>query len=505
MRTCWRTVLAFALLGCHVVRGDFGIPPAIDGATAIQQYATNVINQASEVENSYGNIPLDGPVPAFNEAGEALKAVYQRLVDLLNPIAQSLRTLAVNDVGPVETLFGDTDSKIATMQTFITNASPALLATVQAKVSVNVRNELFDILTSINGSLGSLKSSLTALRTGVINARTAAASNGGVYTSSNIQNNVKSTLVFSVQTAATRLQANLPSAMYSAQESVRTITEANQFVETGVRVASGDSVNELWEVELLRDYQRIVDFNGELEALVNSELPLVTDRLGMFAADFGVLVGPLGTQYGEVASVFGQIVAGTELNVLNGYKTLTKTATGFIAELLVQFFQPIEPVIRRLAEILVQRTPYADYCYATFYPKVLQYLLSGEMTVSSCLDIELGRAKALMEALLEVIYELQFFLEDTNEYLHICYRLSLFDEQLASECLQEHSDFSEVIPCTAIKEYAVLLQLLCKEVDSIRFRLWACMSRDAPDYPILASQLLTDIETCRISGPFSPV
>ncbi|KFB49706.1 hypothetical protein ZHAS_00018259 [Anopheles sinensis] len=490
---------------CHTVVGDFGIPPVIADAITLQQYANIVLDDVQSIENAYADIPTDGPDPDFNAAGVALKAVFVQIIDLMRPIGQSLGTLAVNDVGPVETLFGDTDTKIGAMLTFITNSFPGLLVPIEPTVSVYVRNELFDIVQTSRGNLVRLRSALNSLRTGVINARTAAAANGGVYTNSNIQNNVRPTLVAAVLKATLDLHAGLPSVELSASESARTILKANFFFESATSVASGDSINEVWEGELLKDYQLIMDFKEDLKALVDSELPLVKTRLGSFATDFDALVDPLDTQYDEVSTVFGKVLTGIDVNVLNGYKTLVASANKFVNDVVVQFFPPIAPAIKLVSQSLVSRGPYGEYCYEMFYPKVNDYLSSGELSLVSCLNIEIERQKTLREAVLEVIYELKFFLEDTNEYLSTCYRLSKFDEELANECLQEHTEFSAIIPCTTINEYATLLELLCKEVDSIRFRLWSCMSRDTLQFPITASQMLLQIESCRISGQFSPV
>ncbi|XP_058127840.1 uncharacterized protein LOC131285825 [Anopheles ziemanni] len=497
--------LALTLLQCHTVLGDFGIPPVITDALTLQEYANNVVDEVQAIENSSADIPTDGPEPDFNAAGVALKAVFEQIVVLMRPIGQSLGNLAVNDVGPVETLFGDTDTKIGAMLTFIANTLPGLLVPIEPTVSIYVRNELYDMGQTIKGSLGKLRSALNSLRTGVINARTAAASNRGVYTSSIIQNNVKSSLVDAVLKATLDVHANLPSVELSASESARTILTANFFFESATAIASGESINEVWEGELLNDYQLIMDFKAELQALVDSELPLVKSRLGSFATEFSALVDPLDTQYDEVSSVFGDVLTGIDANVLNGYKTLVASANNFINDVVEHFFPPIEPAIKQVSQSLISRGPYGEYCYETFYPKVEVYLSSVEMSVVGCLNTEIDRQKSLREALLEVIYELKFFLEDTNEYLNTCYRVSQFDEQLGNECLEEHTDFSTIIPCTTIKEYATLLELLCKEVDSIRFRLWRCMSRNTAQFPIAASNMLLQLEACRISGQFSPV
>ncbi|XP_049298197.1 uncharacterized protein LOC125771539 [Anopheles funestus] len=423
--------------------------------------------------------------------------MYEAIVNFVQPIAQSIATLAPNDVGPAENLFGDADTKIATMLTFITGNAQTQLATIQQKVSVFVRNELNDILNTIKATLTELRSALSSLRTAVISARTNRA------TSSNVHTYVKPSMVVLVQTKTLQLATDLPAAAFSAIETARTINQANIFLETGISVSSGTTLAELWESEMLKDYEKIINFLNSLITLVDTEIPLVNERIAMFAETFSPLTTPLEEKYSEIDTVYDQITTGTEDNVLNAYKTLVSSALGYIRNLLIVYFPPIEPAIKRLSEVLVQRGLYADYCYETYYPKVEQYLFSGEMAMLSCLNTELEREKYLMEALVEVLYQMQFFLEDTNAHLKICYRLSLFDTPLANECLQEHTEFSEPIPCTAIKEYATMLQLLCKEVDSLRFRLWACVSRDTVTFPLEAQDILAGIEKCQLSGPFA--
>uniref|UniRef100_A0A182W927 Uncharacterized protein n=1 Tax=Anopheles minimus TaxID=112268 RepID=A0A182W927_9DIPT len=487
--------LAFVLLEADTVRGDFGITPAISGATTVQQYAGRILDEADGIVSAYGDITLDGPSEAFNQAGLVLKTMFEQIVSFVQPIAQTIAALAPNDVGVVEDLFGAVDTKITAMSTFITGDGQTQLAAIQTKVSVFVRNELNDILNTIKVTLNELRNALNTLRTAVISARTNRA------TTSNVQTYVKPSMVVMVQTKTLQLATDLPSAAFSAIETARTINQANIFVQTGISISSGTTLSELWESELLKDYERIMNFLSNLKMLVTTEIPKLNARIALFTQDFTTLTTPLGSKYSEVNTVFGKITTGTGDNVLNAYKTLVSSVLGYITDMLKVYFPPIEPAIKRLSEVLVQRGQYADYCYETYYPKVEQYLFSGEMNVLTCLNTELQREKYLMEALVEVIYQLQFFLEDTNAHLKICYRLSLFDTPLANQCLQEHTEFSEPIPCTAIKEYATLLQLLCKEVDSLRFRLWACVSRDTIRFPLEAKDILANIEKCQQVGP----
>uniref|UniRef100_A0A182Q104 Uncharacterized protein n=1 Tax=Anopheles farauti TaxID=69004 RepID=A0A182Q104_9DIPT len=487
-------LVAIVLLGCPKVRADFGIAPTISGASIVQQYTQRVLDETNGIVSAYGDITLDGPVPEFNEAAVALKAVLEQVVIFVQPIAQSLGVLARNSVGPVETLFGDVDTKIGAMLTFISGQAQTLLATVEAKVSVYVKSELSDLLTAIRTTITELRSALSTLRTAVISARTNRATN------SNVQTYVKPSQVLLVQTKTLQLYSDLPQGEFTAIESARTINQANIFVQIGLSVSSGTTLSEFWEGEMLKDYQRLADFLGKLKLLVDTEIPLVNQRIALFAQTFGALTTPIGAQYTEIGTVFGKITSGTDGNVLNAYKTIVSSAMAFIQELLRDFFPPIEPSIMLLAKVLIQRGPNGDYCFETYFPKIEQYLLSGEMTVLTCLSTELDREKALVEALLEVIYQLHFFLEDTNAYLQTCYRLSKFDTPLANECLQEHTQFNELIPCTAIKEYATMLQLLCKGVDSLRYRLWACLSRDTIQFPLQAQDIFASIEQCRQSG-----
>uniref|UniRef100_A0A182MYN0 Uncharacterized protein n=1 Tax=Anopheles dirus TaxID=7168 RepID=A0A182MYN0_9DIPT len=483
---------------CHKVSGDFGIGPVISGATVVEQYCKLTLDAASGIVSAYGDITLDGPVPVFNEAAVSLKAVFEQVVNYVQPIGQSLAILALDDIGPAETLFGDVDTKIGNMLSFIAGSAQTLLATVQVKVGSYVKSELNDLLTTIKTSLTELRSALSALRTAVISARTNRA------TSANVQNYVKPSQVLLVQTKTQKLSSDLPSGTYSAIESARTINQANIFVQTGLAVASGSTMSEFWEGEMLKDYQRVIDLLQQLKQLVALEVPLVNGRIAQFAQDFSTLTTPIGTQYAEISTVFGKITSGTDGNVLNAYKTIVSSATAMIGELLRNFFTPIQPAIMRLATVLIQRGPNGDFCFETYFPKIEQYLYSAEMYVLTCLSTEADREKALVEALLEILYQLHFFLEDTNAYLKTCYRLSQFDTPLATECLQEHTHFNELIPCTAMKEYATMLQLLCKEVDSLRYRLWACVSRDTASFPLQAADMLAKIEKCQQYGPLAP-
>ncbi|XP_050079864.1 uncharacterized protein LOC126567691 [Anopheles maculipalpis] len=487
--------LALVLFEINTVRGDFGITPAISGATIVEQYARRIRDEANGIASAYGDIALEGPSPAFNDAAAALKAMYEQIVGFILPIAQSIGTLALNDVGPAEDLFGDADTKITAMSTFITGSAQTLLSAVQTKVSIFVRTELNDILNTIKATLTELRNALITLRAAVINARTNRA------TSSNVQNYVKPSMVVLVQTKTLQLATDLPAASFSAIESARTINQANVFIQTGIAVSSGTTLSELWESEMLKEYEKIINFLQRLKTLVDTEIPLVNERIGQFAQVFIALTTPPLMKYSEIDTVYRKIISGIEDNVLNAYKTLVAYAIEYINNLLNNFYPPIEPAIKRLSEVLVQRGKYGDFCFETYYPKIEQYLFSGEMSLLTCINAELEREKFLMEAIVEVIYEMQFFLEDTNAYLKTCYRISLFDTPLANQCLQEHTEFSELIPCTAIKEYATLLQLLCKEVDSLRFRMWACVSRDTSRFPLEAKDILASIEKCQEFGP----
>ncbi|XP_035896917.1 uncharacterized protein LOC118505353 [Anopheles stephensi] len=487
--------LAFVLLQVAHVQADFGITPAISGATTVEQYSRRIRDEANGIVSAYEDIALEGPTPAFNEAAAALKAMFEQIVIFVQPIAQSIGTLALNDVGPAEDLFGDADTKINAMSTFITGSAQTQLATIQTKVSIYVRTELNDILNTIKTTLTELRNALSALRTAVISARTNRA------TTSNVQNYVKPSMVVLVQTKTLQLATDLPAASFSAIETARTINQANVFIQTGITVSSGITLSELWESEMLKEYENIINFLERLKTLVGTEIPLVNGRIAQFAQAFSPLTTPLLSKYSEIDTVYGKITSGTGDNVLNAYKTLVSSAIGYINNLLNNFYPPIEPAIKRLSEVLVQRGKYSDFCYETYYPKVEQYLFSGEMSLLTCLNAELDREKSLMEAIVEVIYEMQFFLEDTNAHLNTCYRISLFNTPLANNCLEEHTEFSELIPCTAIKEYATMLQLLCKEVDSLRFRLWACVSRDTASFPLEAKDILANIEKCQQFGP----
>uniref|UniRef100_A0A182T165 Protein TsetseEP domain-containing protein n=1 Tax=Anopheles maculatus TaxID=74869 RepID=A0A182T165_9DIPT len=439
--------LCFVLFEVHTVRGDFGISPVISGATIVEQYARRIRDEANGVVSAYEDIALEGPWPPFNDAAAALKAMFEQIVVFIQPIAQSIGTLALNDVGPAENLFGDADTKINAMSTFISGSAQTQLAAIQTKTYV------------------------------------------------------KPSMVVLVQTKTLQLATDVPAATFSAIESARTINQANVFIQTGLTVASGTTLSELWESEMLKDYEKIINFLQRLKTLVGTEIPLVNGRIAQFAQAFSPLTTPLLSKYSEIDTVYGKITSGTGDNVLNAYKTLVSSAIGYVHDLLDNFYPPIDPAIKRLSEVLVQRGQYSDFCYETYYPKVEQYLFSGEMSLLTCLNAELEREKNLMEAIEEVIYEMQFFLEDTNAHLKTCYRISLFDTPLANQCLQEHSEFSELIPCTAIKEYATMLQLLCKEVDSLRFRLWACVSRDTARFPLEAKDILANIEKCQQFGP----
>ncbi|XP_053679072.1 uncharacterized protein LOC128729866 [Anopheles nili] len=491
MRSLRYLAAVIVLLQCHYANGDFGIAPTISGAANVDQYARQIRDEVNAIV--FGDIIVNGPVAAINEAAAALKAVFEKTAAVALPISQALVTLALNDVGPAETLFSDVDTKIDAMAAFISGNAQTLLATVQTKVSVYVRNELNDTLVTLQKSLTKLKNALAVLRNQVIEARNKGA------TSANVNTYVDSSVVEQVYTGTLDFATDFPAMAYTALESARTINQANLIYQIGINAANGKMLTESWETEMLQDYNKIISSLQQLQVLAERTIPKVGARVALFAQIFNPLTKPLGTLYGEIGTVYGKVTTGTNDNVLNAYKTLVTSAIGYIQDLLKLFFPPIEPVIKLLAEILIQRGPYSDFCYEKFYPHVENYIFLGELTILNCLDVEFSREKILMEAIFEVIYQLNFFLEDTEGYLAICYRLSLFDETLANNCLMEHTDFSATIPCTAMKEYATLLLLLCKEVDSIRYRLWACMSRDSTQFSRDASDLLMRVDQCRAS------
>ena len=45
-----------------------------------------------------------------------------------------------------------------------------------------------------------------------------------------------------------------------------------------------------------------------------------------------------------------------------------------------------------------------------------------------------------------------------------------------------------------------MLQLLCKEVDSLLFRLWSCVSRDTIRFPLEAKDILVQVNMCALFG-----
>ncbi|XP_058065716.1 uncharacterized protein LOC131215342 [Anopheles bellator] len=491
------SLLGVLLLQLHAASGDFGLPVIIGGASIVDNSGAQVERTLEDITSAYGYIPTDGPVVAFNEAAIAVQAILAQVVLELEPIASTLRALATDDEGPVEPLFDNVTSNIDTTRAFLATPAQALLTTVQTEVSVYVRDELNDFLTTIDGSLSDLRGSLVTLRTGVIAARTAASANDDDYSAAQ---NVSPALVVDVQTKTQALRSNLTDASVIAFETERTIVMANGFVGSSNASAEATFLKELLDTGLFADYSQVVAQLTNLTTLVGTELPLVNGTLRQFAANFSQLITSLGQQYGAVQTTYGRVTAGIADNLLNAYKMLFSTAAGFIDAFVRNFYPPIEPAIMSVATTLVQRGPFADQCFDEYYALIENYLSGGEQTVESCLDDELSREKTLAEALLELIYQLSSPFEDIDQNLTVCYRLSLSDASSATGCLQELSTYSQPLPCTATKEYATLLQLLCKEVDSLRYRLWACMSRDTTDYPAQAAQIVLDAASCPTTG-----
>ncbi|XP_040170046.1 uncharacterized protein LOC120904250 [Anopheles arabiensis] len=494
MRWLQYFVVLFVILDTCTVRGDFGLKIAVSGSSVLEQYALRIRDDCNLIETTSGEIVLDGPSVALNEAAVALKTMFDQIVFYVKPIGLSVATLAADDVGPVETVFNNANKTIVAFAAFINSSAPALLATIQTKVSYNVRLELNNILNSLKTSTADLGSALSALRTGVISARNNNA------TSTNVSNYVKPSMVSLAQTKTLLVSTDLSAPSFSAVESARTINQANLGIQIGISIESGTMLTEMWEGMLLKDYERINASLQQVTTLVAREVPLVSGQIAQFDSTYSPLTSVLSAKYSEINSVYGNVTNGTADNVLNAYKTLVSSAIGYIKALIESFYPPIKPVITRLAEVLIQRGKNSDFCYESYYPMVEQYLLSGQLSIITCLNTELEREKYLLEALLEINYQLQFFLEDANAYLKTCYRISQFDNPLTSQCLQEHKDFSDLIPCTAIKEYATMLQLLCKEVDSLLFRLWSCVSRDTIRFPLEAKDILVQVNMCALFG-----
>ncbi|XP_035786940.1 uncharacterized protein LOC118464000 [Anopheles albimanus] len=489
--------LVTILVQLHSVHGDFGIPPTISGVAVLMSYANQITSELSALQLQVANIPNDSVRPQFNEAGAAIVAILNETQVLIQPIGPAIRLLAPDDVGPAETLFEAVDTRIDAAIGFINGTGQTMLATVETKVSSVVHRNLNFFLSAINVTLGELKTALATLRTGVINARTAASRSSSGYTPSLITQNVRPAMISAVQDKTLQLSGNIPAGAEIARATVRILTKANEFIARTLVGKNSTELKLLWDGELFPDYTRGTTDLAFLTTFVDNAIPSVKSTLGKFAANYSTVTGNLTTSYDEVDETYEQVTAGVDSNLLNAYKTLVSITFTMLEDFVQQIIPPIQASIINVTTVLVQQLDRAEICFAAYYPQIDQYIITADASGIGCLDVEIQRQKNMIGVVLETLGMMQYFLEDADDHLQVCLRVSLFDESLANACLKEFSDFTRPIVCTTKKQYATILQVLCKEVDSIRYRLWSCLAPTLDDLRRLIESIHTGFQSCR--------
>ncbi|XP_050098724.1 uncharacterized protein LOC126579307 [Anopheles aquasalis] len=489
--------LVALLVQLHSTHGDFGIPPTISGVAVLMSYANQIDNELSALQLQMSAIPNDSIRPQFNEAGAAILAVLNQTKVLIQPIGTAIHLLAPDDVGPAETLFGAVNTRIDAALAFINTTAQTMLVTVETKVSSAVRSKLNFFLNAINVTLGDLKTALAALRTGVINARTAASVSSTGYTSSLVTQNVHPAMVSAVQYKTLQLSGNIPAGAEIARATARILTKANNFIARTLVGMNSSALQMLWDTELFADYTVGTVQLATLTTFVDNAIPSVKSTLGMFAANYSVATANLTTSYDDVDNTYEQVTAGVDSNLLNAYKTLVSTTFTLVDDFVQQIVPPIQTSIINVTTVLVQQLDRAELCFAAYYPQIDQYIITADASGIGCLDVEIQRQKNMLAIVLETLGQMHYFLEDADDYLQICLRVSRFDESLGNACLKEFSDYTRPIVCTTQKEYATILQVLCKEVDSIRYRLWSCLAPTLDDLRRLIEMIHSGFESCR--------
>ncbi|ETN61466.1 hypothetical protein AND_006873 [Anopheles darlingi] len=489
--------LVAILVQFHSTNGSFGIPPTIAGVAVLMSYASQIGTELSSLQLQMASIPNDSPRVEFNEGGAAVLALLNQTQLLIQPIGPAIRTLAPDNVGPAETLFAAVDTRIDAARTFINGTAQTMLATVETKVSSVVRRNMNFFLTAINGTLVELKTALANLRTGVINARTAASKSSAGYTPSLIAQNVRPSMVQAVQDKTLQLSGNIPAGTEIARATARILTKANDFLRRTLLEQNSTELQVMWDTELFKDYTLGTVEVTSLTSLVDNEIPSVKGTLGSFPASFATVTANLTASYNEVDNTYEQVTAGVDSNLLNAYKTLVSTTFTMLDDFVQQIVPPIQVSITNVTTVLVQQLDRAEICFAAYYPQIDQYIITADASGIGCLDVEIQRQKNMLAVVLETLGQMHYFLEDANEHLQICLRLSHFDDSLTNACLKEFADFTRPISCTTQKQYATILQLLCKEVDSIRFRLWSCLAPTLDDLRRLIVDIQRGFDSCR--------
>uniref|UniRef100_A0A182W716 Uncharacterized protein n=1 Tax=Anopheles minimus TaxID=112268 RepID=A0A182W716_9DIPT len=486
-------------------RPDFGIKATISGTQ-------NVVKQSGKVSTSLDlvddlDVTLTSGYKLLQDMKTAIVYIGTSVTTAGKAFTTALNTLSADRSNDVNAAFAPVYNEITAMRTLLQQGFTAQFTVLQ-KQGAFITKQLTDSFKSILDRLTLFSGALDRMKAGVTAARDAPGNPPNGISTTNLNRYVPSKLTFDLQDALARLNAEIPLVEYIVKETQRKLSMADVFLEdmrTEAQTAISDTKNakDMLESDVTSISTNIVaPFNERVGPVYNEQLQAINNvqstlqALSTYADDLKPALDSLALLLN--ADGITSIISAIE-GAFDTYKTDVDASVASSASVAQFFVGETCEGLRSVIDALVANSPYSNFCFSKFSPRLFNQFALAFYTVSECYEFETFRLYKLQDLMALIVNMIIYDVEDLGDAISNCALLTD-----GAPCLTLIGPHYEKLSITVDEKQDYMVSFIQAETKFSLQRLGACITASKYTTVISVAAIISNLNTCTLNGPTAP-
>ncbi|XP_050077603.1 uncharacterized protein LOC126564570 [Anopheles maculipalpis] len=481
---------------------DFGIKATITATT-------NIVRQIGTLNTAFDNVDdmsltLSAGYTVLDDMKAAIIFIGSKVTAAGKVLTSALTTLAGDRSNDVNGAFAPVYNAIGALRTLLQTGFTAQFTTLQRQ-GIFITNQLTDSFKAILTRLTLISGALDRLKAGVTAARDAPGNPPNGISPDNLSRYVTSKMTFDLQDALSRLTSDLPLVQFIVEETQRKLSIADQFLgdmRIEAETVIGDTTNaeQRFESDVSTVSTSVVAaLNERVKPSYNEQLQTIgtvqskLEAIGTYTDDLKPALDRLAELLNEAG------ITARTIEIENAFTQYNNDLDGTIASVTAveRFF--IDESCSGLVSVidaLVANSPYSNFCFSKFSPRLFtQYALSFYI-VSECYDIETERIFRLQDLMSLIVGMIVYDVEDLGDAIITCALLTD-----GSNCVTTIGPYYEKLATTVDEKQAYMVNFILSETKFSLQRVSSCINKAKYSTVISVVAIVENLKTCSKNGP----
>ncbi|XP_049279839.1 uncharacterized protein LOC125762107 [Anopheles funestus] len=483
-------------------RPDFAIKATITGTANVVKQSDKLTASVDLVDNM--DLPLASGYTVLENMKAAIIYIGSKITIAGKAFTSALNTLAADRSNDVNGAFAPVYNAITAMRTLLQSGFTTQFTALQGQGPF-ITNQLTNAFRSVLDHLTLFSGALDRMKSGVTAARNAPGNPPNGISSANLNRYVPLKLVTDLQDALARLNADIPLILYVVEETQRKLSMADAFfIEAEAEVQTAISDVATARDVLTSDVESIssniiAPFNDLVAPVYNEQVEMI-DSVQSTLEAFSTYTDDLAPALGSLALLLDadgitSITSAIE-EAFQTYNTDVDDSIASSNSVGQYFVDETCQGLRSVIHALIASSPYSNFCFSKFSPRIFNQFALSFYTVSECYEFETFRLYKLQDLMALIVNMIIYDVEDLGDAISNCALLSD-----GASCLTLIGPHYEQLATTVDEKQEYMVNFIQSETTFSLQRLSACVTASKYTTVISVAAIVSNLNTCTQNGP----